>query len=141
MNNHDRTRPGQAGFTLIEVIVVIIILSIAYTIIATYFGSFYSGSSLPIHRLAQSMALQEAAERITEYYRQDTSADLNGLKNSLDASPGNYGQNFSVVHNDFVKFVARNDTPISGGDTEDLLKVKIRHDISNETITLLFSRQ
>ena len=141
MKGHFKNASGPAGFSLIEVIAIIVILSVAYTLIVSYFGSSFTGSSLPIQRLSQSMELEEAAERITEYYRQDTSADLNGLKDSLDGSPADFGQNFSVEYNGFIKFVSWNDTPITGADPEDLLKVRIRHDTTNETITLLFSRQ
>lgn len=141
MNSPHDTSSGQAGFSLIEVIVIIVVFSIAYTIMVTYFGSSYQDSALPVRRLSQSMALKETAERITAYYQQDPAADLNGLKDSLDASPTDFGQDFSVDYNGFVKFSSQNDTAISGGDTEDLLKVRIRHDATNETITLLFSRQ
>lgn len=141
MNRLARTCSDQAGFSLLEVIAIIVIFSIAYTIMTIYFGSFAADSALPVRRLSQSMELKAAAERITEYYEQDPSADLNGLKNSLDASPADFGQNFSVVYNGFIKFDSRNDTAISEDDTEDLLKVKIRHDTTSETITLLFSVQ
>lgn len=141
MNGHFKNASGSAGFSLIEVIAIIVILSLTYTVIVIYFGSSFTGSVLPVQRLSQSMELKEAAERITEYYLQDTSADLNGLKGSLDGSPASFGQNFTVEYNDFIKFISWNDTAISGGDPEDLLKVRIRHDTTNETITLLFLRQ
>lgn len=140
MRGPDDMTCRQTGFTLIEVIVTIIVLSIAYTMIATFFGTSFTDSSLPVQRLAQSMELKEAAEQITEYYRQDTS-DLDRVKESLDAPPAGFGQNFSVDYNAFIKFASGNDTAISGGDAEELLKVRIRHDSTNETITLLFSEQ
>ena len=87
------------------------------------------------------MELKQTAEHITEYYRQDTAADLNTLKDSLNNDPVSYGSNFSVIYNGFVKFVSQDDAIISSGETEDLLKVKIQHSETNETITLLFVRQ
>ncbi len=124
-----------------EVIVIIIVAAVSFAMIFQYFGSFITDSSIPIHRLNNAMELKQTAERITENYHQDPSADLNVLKGNLSGNPSNYGQNFTVEYNEFVKFVSQNDTATSEGDPEDLLKVKIRHDTTNETITLLFVRQ
>jgi len=132
---------NNKGFSLIEIIVIIIVASIAFTMIFKYFGSFITDSSVPIHRLNSAMELKQAAELIMENYHQDTSADLNSLKNNLSTNPSLYGQNFTVEYNQFVKFVNQNDTAIAAGDPEDLLKIKIRHDKTNEAITILVVRQ
>lgn len=132
---------NNKGFSLIEIIVIIIVASIAFTMIFKYFGSFITDSSVPIHRLNSAMELKQTAELIMENYHQDTSADLNSLKNNLSTNPFLYGQNFTVEYNQFVKFVNQNDTAIAAGDPEDLLKIKIRHDKTNEAITLLVVRQ
>ncbi len=132
---------NQKGFSLIEVIVIIVISAVAFSMMAVYFGSFMTESSAPIHRLTHAMELKQVAERITEPYRKNPSGSLAPKHWALDNSPGIYGQNFTVVYNEYVKFTGQNDTAISFGDPEDMLKVKIRHDTTKETITLLFIRQ
>ncbi len=132
---------NNKGFSLIEVIAIIIVASVAFTMIYTYFGSFITESSTPVHRLNSAMELKQTAELIMENYRQNTSTNLNFLKNNLSTNPYIYGQNFTVEYNQFVKFVNQNDTAITAGDPEDLLKIKIRHNKTNEAITLLLVRQ
>ena len=132
---------NNKGFSLIEVIAIIIVASVASTMIYTYFGSFITESSTPVHRLNSAMELKQTAELIMENYHQNTSANLNFLKNNLSTNPYSYGQNFTVEYNQFVKFVNQNDTAITAGDPEDLLKIKIRHNKTNEAITLLLVRQ
>ena len=129
------------GFSLIEIIAIIIVASVAFTMMYTYFGSFITESSTPVHRLNNAMELKQTAELIMEHYHQNTSANLNFLKNNLSTNPYIYGRNFTVEYNQFVKFVNQNDTAITAGDPEDLLKIKIRHNKTNEAITLLLVRQ
>ena len=142
---------NQKGFNLIEVIIIIIVSSIAFAMIFPYFGTFITDSSAPIHRLNNALELQQTAERITAYYKYNPEEEeeeeeeednlLIKLQKSLINNPTAYGQNFSVEYNGFVKFVNKNDTAISNGDHENLLKIKIRHLITKETITLLFATQ
>jgi hypothetical protein len=100
-----------------------------------------TNSALPIHRLSHAMELKQIAERITEAYQQDPGADLNVLKNSLATTPEVYGQIYTVVINEFIKFVSQGDVLALSGDPEDLLKVQIQHNDTNETLTLLFARE
>jgi Tfp pilus assembly protein PilE len=132
---------NSKGFSLIEVIIIIVVAAIAYTMMFQFFGTFVTESSVPIHRLNHALELKQIAERITENYKQDTTADLNILKNNLTSNPGAYGSNYTVMYNGFIKFVSQNDVAISGGDPEDILKVKIVHDNTSEMITMLFIRE
>jgi prepilin-type N-terminal cleavage/methylation domain-containing protein len=132
---------NQKGFSLIEVILVIILSSVAFAMMAGYFRTTMTNSALPIHRLSHAMELKQIAERITEAYQQDPGADLNVLKNSLATTPEVYGQIYTVVINEFIKFVSQGDVLALSGDPEDLLKVQIQHNDTNETLTLLFARE
>lgn len=129
------------GFTLIEIIITIIVSAVAFAMVYSYSGSYITDSSVPIHRLSHALELKQVAERITEHYKQDVSADLNGLKDNVTNNPGDYGQNYTVSYNGFVKFSSRNDTAITGGDPETILKITIRHSSTNEPITMMFVRQ
>ena len=96
---------NNKGFSLIEIIAIIIVASVAFTMMYTYFGSLITDSSAPVHRLNSAMELKQTAELIMENYHQNTSANLNFLKNNLSTNPYIYGQNFIVEYNQFVKFV------------------------------------
>ncbi len=133
-------RLNNRGFSLIEVIVVLTVASVMFTMMFVYLSRSMTDSALPVTNLAASLDLTLACERLTAHYRQDTTADLNILKTNLDANPGQYGSGFTVVTNQFIKFVGSNDTPISGSDPENILKIKLRQDQTNETLTLLFTQ-
>lgn len=129
------------GFSLIEVILVLTIASVLFAMMFSFFGTSILDSSQPVIRLGRTLTLTQTAERITARYRQDPTADLNLLKTSLVSNPSLYGADYSVLTNEFIKFVSANDTPIAGGDPETILKVKIRQDQTHETLTLLFAKQ
>ncbi|MCK5685573.1 prepilin-type N-terminal cleavage/methylation domain-containing protein, partial [bacterium] len=52
---------NQKGFSLIEVVIIIIVSAIAFAMIFPYFGTFITDSSVPIHRLNNAMELQQTA--------------------------------------------------------------------------------
>lgn len=128
----------MGGFSLIEVIVIILVSSVAFSMMASYFGTVITDSAVPVNRLKYAMQLKQTAETITQFYRENDS-DLTLLKNTLESSPSAFGQNFSIGYNDFVKFESNNDVPVTAGDPANLLKVKITHDITSETLALLFA--
>lgn len=128
------------GFTLIEVIVVLTVASVLFSMMFVYFSRSMLDSAVPVTNLVKSLDLTRTAERLTAHYRQDTTADLNILMNNLNANPRQYGTGFTVVTNQFIKFVGQNDTAISGADPENILKIKIRQNETNEALTLLFTR-
>ena len=129
------------GFSLIEVIVVITVASVMFAMMFAYFGTPILDSAQPVIRLSQTLSLTQTAERITAHYKQDPTADLNILKANLTSNPSQYGQDYSIVINEFIKFFGNNDIPINNPDPENILKVKIRQDQTHETITLLFTKQ
>ena len=136
-----RCLKNPQGFSLIEVILVLTISSVVFAMMFSFFGTTILDSSQPVIQLGKSLALNQTAEKITARYRQDSTADLNLLKTSLNTTPSLYGLDYSVLFNEFIKFVSGNDTLIAGGDPETLLKVKIRQDQTHETITLLFRQE
>ena len=58
------TRHRRRGFTLIEVIVTLVIVSILATMIVTYFGKAFSESVAPISRLKKSAYIQKTMQNI-----------------------------------------------------------------------------
>jgi type II secretory pathway pseudopilin PulG len=128
---------NSMGFSLIEIIVTITIASTLFAMMFAYFGSSIFESSKSVTRLNKTLGLTQTAERITAHYRMDPSADLSILQKNLAKNSSQYGQNYSIVLNQFIKFINYNDTPANS----NILKVKIRQDDTNETLTLLFTEQ
>ena len=58
----------QSGFTLLEVIVVLVIAGIVAAMVFTYFGSAFTSSVFPISRLQQVSNLRLVMENITADY-------------------------------------------------------------------------
>ncbi len=126
------------GFSLIEIIIVITVASVLSAMMFSYFGTNIQDSARPVTRLNQSLALTETAERIAAYYKTNP-GDLEGLKNALgkigaSPPPAKFGKNYTVATNKFIELY-NNKYP------ENILKVKIRQEQTNETITLLFTKQ
>jgi prepilin-type N-terminal cleavage/methylation domain-containing protein len=65
-------RNSQTGFTLLEIIITLILVSILGTMAYTYFGSAFIGSSTPIVRLKSAFELHKAMENITADYNNHT---------------------------------------------------------------------
>lgn len=60
----------QAGFTLIEVILTIVIMAIAATVFLAYFGRAFTGSAVPAGQVQRQYALIQKMETLTAQYRQ-----------------------------------------------------------------------
>ena len=137
------TKHRQGGFTLIEIIGVLVIAAILGAMMYQYFGTSLTQSSVPIHRLKKAFTLQMIMENITADYRRSPS-NLNGLRTTIGAQGtgqnNSYGQ-YSVVDNHYVKIDPGNPNEfiaIDPGDPEVILKVTIQNDI-DETLTVLFT--
>ena len=58
----------EYGFTLIEVIVTLVVIAVVAAMIAVYFGTSYTQSSVPISRLMAAGNLNQIMEKITGDY-------------------------------------------------------------------------
>ena len=126
----------SAGFTLIEVIVTIVVLSILSVFAYQYMGSSLSGSSEPIARLKQSLSLQQVAENITSDYKKNYSTNLPDFKTKIEnPSASGYGT-YTVVESKYVKFTGSQETN-ADPNVYNMLKITIKNS-QNETITMLF---
>ena len=61
---------AQKGFTLVEVLIMIILAAIMGSYLYTYVKSLSESSVKPILRINERDALQEAMEKITQEYKQ-----------------------------------------------------------------------
>lgn len=65
-----KVKNHQAGFTLIEFIVALVLVAFIAAMVYTYFGNALTQSSVPIARLKQALNLQKVMENInTDYNR------------------------------------------------------------------------
>ncbi len=136
----------ESGFTLIEIIAVILITAVLGALLFQYFGQSFIKSSATIERFQKALQLQQVVENITEDYERSakTSAFLEGsLKNSVGIEGTDqdnaYGQ-YHVVQNRFIKFTAGSEVAATGADPKDILKVRLSNEL-DETITVLFTVQ
>ena len=58
----------EYGFTLIEVIITLVVIAVVAAMIAVYFGTSYTQSSVPISRLMAAENLNKIMEKITGDY-------------------------------------------------------------------------
>lgn len=125
----------QNGFTLIEVIMVILVAAVLGSMMVSYFGTSLTQSSIPIHRLQDALDLQQVMENITADYR--SAYNLDALKVSIGdtgtSQDNDYGT-YKVVDNKFIKFEDGNEAEAD----QKILKVTIQHKDSSETLTTLF---
>jgi len=117
----------QNGFTLIEVIIVIIVAAILGSMMVSYFGTSLTQSSAPIHRLQDALDLQRVMENITADYRSDY--DLERLNKTSIGDTGTSQDNdygiYKVVYNEFIKFEDGNEADADAD--QKILKVTIQH--------------
>jgi prepilin-type N-terminal cleavage/methylation domain-containing protein len=82
----DRT---QRGFTLIEVIIALICISLLAVMVVSFGGDFVSRSTNPVSSLSRASDLQRGIDNVTRaYYNLGSSvryADLNTFKDNLTA--------------------------------------------------------
>lgn len=139
----------EKGFTLIEVIITIVVLAILATMLFTYFGKAFTGSSTPATRLDNALQLQTVMENITDDYvnlnnpsnNQHDLATLQtriGTENSV--MNNNYGK-YKVVENHYIKY----DLSVSYQEQPDttnlnLLKATVQSMADGERLTLVFSK-
>lgn len=142
-----KIKMNDMGFTLIEVIIVIVIAAILATMIFTYSKmSFTKGSEL-LTDTTKTFALQKVMENISVDYNKNFKTNLIGLQTKIGGVEGGnegstqnniYG-NYTIVDNHFIKFINYIETP----DNEDpksnnILKVTIKND-RGERLSILFT--
>lgn len=136
------TDRGEGGFSLLEIIAVLLVVAVLGALIFQIFGASFTGSSEPIDRLRKALLLQQTMENITEDYAQspktevflDTILRINiGPEGSLQNNA--YGE-YRVVDNRFVKFVAQAQSDILAGDPKENLKVTLGNDVGDRLTTL-----
>jgi len=128
-----RSKNCNDGFTLIEVIVTLVLVSIFGTMLFSYFGSSITRSSEPITHLKQAYALKQVVENMTAYYL--STMDLDALQAAIGES-NDFGT-YTVVNNDFIDFDAKGRIIECPCPADNRLRVTVK-DGSGITISVLF---
>jgi prepilin-type N-terminal cleavage/methylation domain-containing protein len=76
----------EYGFTLIEVIITLVVIAIVAAMIAVYFGTSYTQSSVPISRLMSAGKLNQIMEKITGDYNNAPATWSPGTAYTLSSS-------------------------------------------------------
>jgi prepilin-type N-terminal cleavage/methylation domain-containing protein len=137
----------NAGFTLVEIIITLLVAVILGAVMMQYLGSAVSQSSTPMKRLLAGAALQAVADNIIGAFRQtapSNSAAWNDFQSGIGTAGTDqnnaYGE-YRVLYNDFIQFnTAGNEiSDVYGTAPEDILKVVIA-EASNDPLTFLLIR-
>ncbi|CCK78878.1 type II secretion system protein [Desulfobacula toluolica] len=142
-----KLKADNNGFTLIELIVVIVIGSIFATMMYQYVYTSSVRSFSPVSSLDNSLKLYEIVENITSDYLANHTSDLTGLQTGIgkpeDSDQDNDYGVYRVIDNHFIKFVDNSEQTALIDDSEygKLLKVTIKYISSGETLTILYNKK
>ena len=142
-----KLKTDNLGFTLIELIVVIVVASIFAAMMVQFVYTSGVKSTAPIFVLDKSLKIDEILESITSDYLQNYTLDLNLLQTRIGKREGSDQNNgygvYRVIHNRFIKFVAKSEKVSPQGDSENgnLLKVTIESINSKERLTAIYYKQ
>lgn len=127
----------QNGFTLLESIITLIVLSIIGSMMYSYFNTITAHGAVPLIQIQKSLDLQSAMEKMTADYHDiiGNGENIDKLQNRV--ATNEYGTYF-IKTNVFIKFVSGAEVEILDTDPRNILKVTIYNDI-DETLTSLFT--
>jgi len=138
MNNLKHNR--RSAFTLIEVIVALVLISIAGAMMATLISRSLVQVNRPREMLAEAFLLQSVMENIVA--RHSALSDVDVLSQEVGGEGIRINNSFglyTVQHNRFVWFDGFSQE-IGASATNNLLKISIQNDLG-EKITRLFARK
>jgi len=132
----------NGGFTLIEVILIIVVASIMAVMMFTYSNTSFTKGSWSLTQTKKTYAQQKVMENIFTDYNLSYKSNIVGLQTKIGNTasqqdpPAGYGQ-YTVVDNYFINF--SNGIEIAANSTDkNILKVTIQND-HGETLSMLFT--
>ena len=133
----------QAGFTLLEIVVTLIVASILGVILLEFMGTTVQKSYVPIQMTQNNMNVNQIMERMNADYKKRLlqSADplvdfLADVENGNDDSSLPYYGDYSV-ETSWILFDS-NGNQINSAADQRILRVKVSH--NNRSVTSLFTK-
>ena len=124
------------GFTLLEIIITLALISIAAAMVLPYLSTALTQSGASMWRLRDSLALRQVMENITQDYQAITLSTLRTNIGSEGTSQANNYGTYQVIRNRYIQFSGN--TEQAGGST--LLKVTIAGNGGEQLTTLFYKR-
>ncbi len=131
MKNDSAHQYSQKGFTLLEIIITLVLVSILGAMLVQVMGSGMIQSSVPVTMAQDTFSLNQVMEKITADYRDGVA--LTQIKSDVES--GNYGD-YTVKTSAYIKFSGVNEIPDASGDN-DMLKITIS--FNDQSLTVLFT--
>lgn len=143
MTGVDRQRPGAGGFTLLEVVVTLIVISLLGALLAEVLGTGVQRSAEPIVHIQHGYRLTGVLDRITADYEEvyrDGQIGFADFKRNIENGnlPGNtpyYGD--YTADTAYIVFQDGVETEDTAG-TNRLLRVTV--EVPGQAVTAVFSR-
>ena len=131
------TKGRDRGFSLLEVILVLVIAAVLGVMLYQFFGAAFTQSTAPVLRLQKTHELRRAMEAMTAAYESSDKslAALNTLQAEIDNGTYAAAGGQVVVENAFVVI----DPTVANEPA--VLKVTIADNESGEGLTVLFTSQ
>lgn len=139
----EATRKSEAGFTLLEVIAVIVLSAVFGTMLVQFMGTSITQSAIPLVRTQDHYALTEVMDKITAVYRKlmaqysQSSHALGAFKNLIDGGTL-IDENKYTWQTKYIAFDAT-DNEKSENEGDKLLKVTLTNKRDNQTLVTLFT--
>lgn len=130
----------QTGFTLLEVIVSLVIISLSGAMLLTFYNTQVGGSEQPVTLMEQGLALETTLEKITAdytYLLENDATPLLTLETRINASPSSYGVYSAVTK--FITFDGSGNEE-SAACTADCTSLKVTITMGNQSLTTLFTK-
>lgn len=139
----EATRKSEAGFTLLEVIAVIVLSAVFGTMLVQFMETSITQSAIPVIRTQDHYALTAVTDKITAVYRKlmaqssQSSHALAAFKNLIDGG-SLMDENKYTWQTEYIAFDAT-DNEKSESEGDKVLKVTLTHKRDNQTLVTLFT--
>ncbi len=141
-------RKKSKGFTLLEVIIGLVVLSIMAALLVSFMGTGVVQSANPVLLAQNGAYINQIMENMTADYKKtlseaqsgsplSTFKDRIGAKNSQQTTYSASGHAYTIVDNDWISLPQAGGSETTGSASDKLLKVTI--DYRGLTLTALFT--
>lgn len=128
----------KAGFTLIEIIVIMVIAAILGSMLLPFFGNSFTRSTTTLVNTRSHQSLIKTIERISADYHVLMTADPTGGLATLKANIEGDTYGTYTAETKYIAFDSATQIEKPGSEGDSVLKVKLTQD--GQRITALFTK-